>query len=112
MNWDLAGDIAFWVATFATVLFALLYLVFAPWWKTVAGRNIMAVMGSMALAFAYFSWAIALGHVPPGFRPMRALLFMGIALAVSWRIVIFIRHQIIRSRKTGEEHKHELEDAR
>lgn len=72
----------------------------------------MAVMGSVAAAFAYFSWAIAIGHVPPGFWPMRALLFMGIALAVSWRIVIFIRHQIIRSRKAGEERKNELEDAR
>lgn len=112
MNWDLAGDIAFWAATVATVTFSLLYLVFAPWWKSVAGRNIMAVMGSVALAFGYFSWAIALGHVPPGFWPMRALLFMGIALAVMWRIVIFIRHQIIRSRLAEEERSNELENTR
>ena len=112
MNWDLAGDIAFWAATVATMLFSLLYLVFAPWWKSVAGRNIMAVMGSVALAFAYFSWAIALGHVPPGFWPMRALLFTGIALAVTWRIVIFIRHQIIRSRLAEKERSNELENAR
>lgn len=112
MNWKLVGDLGFWAATFATVLFSLLYLIFAPWWKSVAGRNIMAVMGSVAVAFGYFSWAIAIGHIPPGFWPMRAGIFVAIALAVTWRIVIFIRHQIIRSRKAGEERKHELEDAR
>lgn len=112
MNWKLAGDIGFWTATVATSLFSLLYFMFAPWWRTMAGRNIMAVMGSVALAFAYFSWAIAIGGIPPGFWPMRALLFFGIALAVGWRIVIFVRYQIIRPRKAGEERKNELEDAR
>jgi hypothetical protein len=113
LNWDLIGDIGFWTATAATTTFCLLYFLFAPWWSTMAGRNIMAVMGSVALAFAYFSWAIALGHVPPGFWPMRALLFFGIALAVGWRILIFIRYQIIRPRKAGKkERTDELEDAR
>ena len=67
MSWRDVGDVAFYVAAGVTVTFALLYLLFAPWWKTVGGRNIMAVMGSVALAFAYFAWAIASKGIPAGF---------------------------------------------
>lgn len=117
MNWKLAGDIAFYAATAVTVAFSLLYLLFAPWWKTTAGRNIMSVMGSVALAFGYFCWAIASDGIPPGFDVMRALLFMGIAAAIGWRTVIFIRHHLIRSlserrRNPLEDNGNELENAR
>lgn len=95
MSWKTAGDIAFYACTIITVLFALLYLIFAPWWKTMTGRNIMAVMGSVALAFGYFTWVIFLGGVPAGFYPMRALIFAFIALAIGWRTVIFARHHVI-----------------
>lgn len=111
MSWDKLGDIAWYTTTFITVLFALMYLLTAPWWKTVTGRNIMAVMGSMAVAFAYFTWIIWLGHLPPGFQPMRALLFMAIGGSIGWRTVIFIRTHLIRS-LTGKERVNELEDSR
>lgn len=115
MSWKQAGDLAFFVATGITVFFAICYFLGAPWWKTVAGRNIMSVMGTMALAFSYFTWAIAVGGIPPGFDTIRALLFIGIALAVGWRTVIFIRHHLLRSLREpdGEgDNKNELEDAR
>ena len=113
MNWNALGDVAFYLATISSVLFAILYLLFAPWWKTPAGRNIMAVMGTMGVAFAYFSWAIAIGGAPPAFYPVRALLFIGIAASVTWRTVMFIKHHVFRSLRSQEkEIKHELEDAR
>lgn len=112
MTWREVGDVAFYVAAGVTVSFALLYLLFAPWWKSVAGRNIMAVMGSVALAFAYFAWAIASKGIPKGFHEMRALLFMSIAAAIGWRTVIFMKHHIIPSLRTGKEPKDELEDTR
>lgn len=104
MSWKTIGDIAFYACTGVTVLFALLYLFFAPWWQTTTGRNIMAVMGSVALAFGYFTWVIALGGLPAGFYPVRALIFASIATAIGWRVWILIRHQVIpgfRSRKRG-----------
>jgi hypothetical protein len=113
VSWKEAGDLAFYAATAATVLFALLYLVTASWWKTLAGRNIMAVMGSMALSFAYFTWAIATGGIPSGFHPMRALLFASVAISVGWRVWILVRIHIIpglRDRKRGE--KNESQNAR
>lgn len=114
MSWETLGDVAFYVAAFSSALFAVLYLFFAPWWKTSAGRNIMAVMGILALAFGYFAWAIANDGPPPGFLPMRALLFIGIALSVSWRTMLFIRHHVVRSLRgrARERMGNELEDAR
>lgn len=107
MNWKTAGDIAFYACTVVTAIFALLYLFFAPWWKTMTGRNIMAVMGSVAVAFGYFTWVIARGGVPTGFYPMRAVIFAAIAVAIGWRVLILIRHQVIpgfRSRRKGEQY--------
>jgi hypothetical protein len=113
LNWNLLGDAAFFLATAATLIFALLYGLLAPWWRTPAGRNIMAVMGAMALAFGYFTWAIAIGGPPPAFLPMRALIFVAIAASVTWRTVIFIKHHIIRSLTGRREMRgHELEDTR
>lgn len=110
MDWKEIGDIAFYICTAITVVFSLMYLFLAPWWRTVTGRNIMAVMGTMALAFSYFSWAIAVGGVPEGFDAVRAFLFTLLALSVGWRTVIFIRHHLIPSFRGDE--SNELEDAR
>lgn len=112
MSWDTYGDVAFYACTVVTVLFAILYMTFAPWWRTTTGRNIMAVMGSVALAFGYFTWAIAKGRVPVGFYPMRAFIFTFIALAIGWRVVIFTRHQVIPAFRGGRGERNELEDAR
>lgn len=114
MNWKTAGDWAFYVATAITIIFAVLYFLGAPWWKTTTGRNIMAVMGAMAVAFGYFSWAISVGGIPPGFDIVRAFIFAGIALAVGWRTVIFIRHHLLPSLRGNpkEDNDNELEDAR
>lgn len=112
MNWNLFGDIAFYLATAASVIFALLYLFLAPWWRTVTGRNIMSVMGIMAIAFGYFTWVIAIGGAPHGFQPMRAFLFLAIAASVSWRTVIFIKRHLAASLSESERERDELEDAR
>jgi hypothetical protein len=113
LSWDLIGDVAFFVATASTIIFALLYVLLAPWWKTSAGRNIMAVMGTMALAFGYFTWSILVGGARHSYMPMRALIFLAIASSVTWRTVIFVKHHIIRSLADRKESRnHELEDAR
>jgi hypothetical protein len=115
MSWHTYGDFAFYACAMVSVLFSLLYFTFAPWRSTSAGRNIMAVMGSLAVALAYFGWVIASGGVPDGFYPMRALLFTSITAAIGWRLVIFIRHHVIRSLREpvhNEEDNDELEDAR
>lgn len=112
MDWKTFGDIAFYAAAIAAVVFVLLYMGIAPWWKTQTGRNIMSVMGAIAVALAYFAWIIARGGVPQGFYPIRALLFSGIALAITWRVGILIRNQAILLRKPKEGNENELENTR
>jgi hypothetical protein len=92
-------------------LFVLLYGMAAPWWRSLAGRNIMAVMGTVAVAFGYFAWVIFQGGVPGYFFPVRFFLFLGIFLSIGWRVLILVRRQIfdvLRERKL----RHELEDQR
>ena len=111
MSWKEYGDVAFYGCALVTALFVVLYAVAAPWWRNLAGRNIMAVMGSVALAFVYFAWVISQGGVPGNFYPIRALLFTGIFLSIGWRVLLLIKHQIldVLRRKRA---KHELEDQR
>jgi hypothetical protein len=94
LSWKQYGDFAFYACTVATVAFVIAYLVLAPWYRTTTGRNIMAVMGSVALAFVYFTVAIQQGGVPFGFYPIRALLFTFIFLSVGWRVIILVRAQV------------------
>jgi hypothetical protein len=111
MTWQAIGDWAFYALAGVTVLFSLLYLVLAPWWKTVTGRNIMTVMGSLAFALGYFTWVILRDGVPEYFWPMRAFLFATLAASIGWRIVIFIRHHLVRSLRPEKERKN-VENAR
>lgn len=99
--WVEAGNVAFYGLAGVSALFVLAYFLLSPWWKTETGRNIMAVMGSLALTAAYFSLAISQGGVPWGFYPIRFLLFSSLLLAVGWRLVLFVRAQLLaRSDKT------------
>lgn len=113
MTWKQYGDLAYYAATSVTMLFSIMYFLFAPWWKSVGGRNIMAVMGSVALVFGYFAWAIWYGRVPIGYHPIRAMLFTFVTLSIGWRVSILVRYHILRSlRKTPKEGSDELENAR
>lgn len=115
MSWKDVGDWAFYGATAVTIVFAVMYGLLAPWWETTAGRNIMAVMGSVAVAFSYFTWAIAVGGIPPGFDMVRALLFIGIGLSIGWRTVIFINVHVRPSLRRPEPkggNENELENSR
>lgn len=96
MSWKVYGDWAFYACAGIAVTFVVMYLFGAPWWTTTTGRNIMAVMGSMALALGYFAWVIVAGGVPPGFYPVRAILFTGIALSIGWRVWLLIKNQILQ----------------
>jgi hypothetical protein len=110
VSWQSYGDFAFYAAAASAVLFPLLYLLTAPWWRTETGRNIMAVMGSLGVAMGYFAWVIARGGVPGSFYPVRALLFTAIAAAILWRVTLLVRTQLLLKPKEGNQN--ELEDAR
>lgn len=93
MTWQQYGDLAFYACAVVSLVFVVVYMLLAPWWRTTTGRNIMAVMASVALTFCYFAYAIKEGGVPYGFYPIRAMLFTAVFLSIGWRIVILIRAQ-------------------
>jgi len=108
-SWRAFGDVAFLAVAASAGTFAILYLVLSPWWKTPAGRNIMAVMGILAAMAIYFAWVIHRGGVPTGFWPARAILFTAFAAAISWRVVIFVRAQVLARQNEKEKQDHETE---
>lgn len=109
MNWKEYGDLAYYACTVAAAVFVVLYLLIAPWYKTATGRNIMAVMASMAGILVYFTWAIWHGSpLPFGFYPMRAVLFTALGLSLVWRVIILVRAQLA-ARRVGKEESHEIQ---
>jgi len=104
--WIEAGNWSFYLLTGASLLFFIVYGLLSPWWKTDFGRNIAAVMGSLALTTTYFAIVFLWGRIPPGFYPTRFLLFLFLGLAVTWRLVIFLREQFhVRRPKIKEEQR-------
>jgi hypothetical protein len=86
-------------------MFVLLYTVLSPWWRTAVGRNIMAVMGSLALIGAWGSW-VNFSHDPratPAFWQIRFTLFTVLTLAIGWRVVMLVRVQSARRKKEHED---------
>lgn len=113
MNWNTAGDVAFYAVAGISVLFVVLYTVLSPWWKTATGRNIMFLMSMIAAITGYFAWAINQdGELPHGFYPVRFGLFAGLATAIGWRVVIFVRAQVLARRSKEGTHEVVLEDPR
>jgi hypothetical protein len=101
-TWKLWGDVAFYGVATASTVFVLLYATLSPWWRSATGRNIMAVMGSLALASVYFAFAVALGRAPFHLHAARFVLFGSLFLAITWRVIIFIREQLCARRLVRE----------
>lgn len=126
--WAAAGDIAFNAFFFFTLLFVLLYATISPWWRTQMGRNIMTLMTALAATGVYGIYANYLSrkanpeayeaairaakavHYPLGFWQIRFVLFAVLAIAVGWRIMIFVKYQILtrRENKTKRGKQHDL----
>lgn len=105
MSWYQAGTYAFYALAAVSVAFVLLYAVLSPWWRTEAGRNIMAVMGCLAVIGAWGSY-VNLRDDPtsaPLFYPTRFFLFSVLTLAIGWRIVMLVRAQLARRKKERDE---------
>lgn len=113
--WAALGDVMILATGIVGVLFVLMYGLLAPWWRTVTGRNIFSVMLVLAANAMYFGWIVFfVGHVPLGFYPIRALLFTAMFVALSHRLYLGAKVQIlIRLRQRAKRKAHiELEDTR
>lgn len=105
VGWAEAGVVMFLAFTAVSVLFLVLYTVLSPWWKTPTGRNIMTLMAALAGAGVYFSWAYFNGGTPPAYYPVRFGIFTVLFLAVTWRVVLFVRAQVLCRRASRSEER-------
>jgi hypothetical protein len=98
-TWRLIGNVLIMLNATAAGCFAVSYGVFAPWYRSQTGRNIMAVMGVLAINASYFSWAAFRGHgLPASFYPVRAGMFLLLFLVLAQRFIIFVRAQLLAKR--------------
>lgn len=93
-------EVLFWVATVPIVLFPLVYGLSARWWRTAEGRHEMtmglALLGLVALGLLR-RW---LGDYP-GHGGVVVAVYVAIAVAVWWRLILLVRVQIRARLKKG-----------
>lgn len=113
--WEVAGDWAYYWIALSAVTFIMLYLLLAPWWKTQTGRNIAAMMGVLAIIGVYGTIVNIIVKddktPPPFFYEIRFFLFVGLAATITWRIIIFVKFQILArldNHKAKKEKDHDL----
>lgn len=90
-----SGD---WAAHFGFVgilLFTLGYAVFARWWRSPIGRNMMALAVVHCVVFGLIVVQIDFGTSWGGRPVVRALVFASIAMVYWWRGFILLVDQIL-----------------
>lgn len=97
------GDYAAHFATAGWALFAVLYGVFAPWWRSPIGRNLLVHAVVLAVTFALVSVSLLWGVTWPARDWVRLAIFMAVALVGWWRLAILLTDQVFVPRQTMPE---------
>lgn len=126
--WETAGDISINAFYVACLIFTVLYAALAPWYRSQMGQNIMTLMATLAAVGVYGIYVNYLSrkanpeayaaaveaakklHYPIGFWQIRFILFVLLAIAVYWRIWLFVKSQILARRARKIEEKKEEAD--
>jgi hypothetical protein len=98
MEPSLAVTVGNYAAHFATVgilLFTLGYAIFAPWWRSPLGRNMMTLAFVHLVTFSLISVQLVWGISWAGRGWVRAGIFAGIALVYWHRWYVLLVDQII-----------------
>jgi drug/metabolite transporter (DMT)-like permease len=100
------GTIALWVGTVASAGNIIGYFLWARWWESEYGWNIMYFNVSLGAVFSYALVRAVTGHSPPpepGVDTARYVVFGVVAFGMAWRLWILIRKQLIDPyRERGE----------
>lgn len=93
------GDFLAVLSALIATAFVVLYWATARWWRSEMGRNVMALMGSLALlldltAVRAFTQAVPAPHAD-WFLWVRLGVFAFIPVAIGWRLWILVRLQIL-----------------
>lgn len=99
-GWTVAGSYALYAFSSLSALFVLLYATLSPWWRTEVGRNIMAIMASLAAMGLYASLIDLTGINPPLYAETRFVILALLAWSVGKLIILFIREQLMPRKNT------------
>jgi hypothetical protein len=81
-------------AFFAGLVFMATYHAAAPWRRSAEGQNLMLVSGGVTGLFGLRMLALVFGEGFPGQLLVRLLLFVALAVGLSWRWWLMLRAQM------------------
>jgi hypothetical protein len=94
-------EVLFWVAATPVILFPVLYAVVARWWRTPVGRHEMVLALALLALVAIGLLHRAFGSGYPGEAGFRVGVYLFVALALWWRLILLVRVQIHARWKKG-----------
>jgi hypothetical protein len=100
------GNVLVHLTTLLAWAFIVLYHLSAPWWRTEAGKHVMAFMAALAAVLTLSSLRLATG-APAQTEPvtwftwLRVLVFASVPAVIGWRVAILWRAQY-RGRRWAE----------
>lgn len=98
------GDVGFIACALGALSFVITYSVVAPWWRTVAGRNVWAFAASSTFILLLGAYRLAFGETP-AWDYVRLLAYGLLALSIWSAEVALVRVQILRHRATRDKEK-------
>lgn len=93
------GNYAAHAATIGWLLFVVLYGVFAPWWRSSIGRNLLVHAVVLAITFMLVSVSLLFGATWPAREWVRLAIFAAVAAVGWWRLAILLTDQIFAVRQ-------------
>lgn len=99
-------DLGNWAVYFGTagwLLFAFLYGVMAPWWRSPIGRNVFSLAVVLAVVFGLISVQLIWGVSWPAREWVRLAIFAAIAATGWWRLYILLVDQIFAAPQTSRQ---------
>ncbi len=90
------GNYAAHFATVGVLLFTLGYAMFAPWWRSPLGRNMMGLAVIHLVVFLLISVQLIWGTEWAGRAWVRALVFTAVAVVYWHRWFVLLTDQIFR----------------
>jgi hypothetical protein len=94
----LVGNVLLGISTVEAITFCLLYHLSSTWWRTEAGRHLMAFTAVIAAVLSLVMVRIVIGADPPWFAWLRVAVFGLVPWVLGWRLWLLWRAQIARDR--------------
>jgi hypothetical protein len=94
MTMQTFGDIGITVAFIVFAGHMFLYAVTAPWWRSLTGRSVMALVAVLAMVLALSVSTLWFGVQWPARLLLRALVFWAIAAAGAFLGVAHVRQKL------------------